>query len=48
VAEMRASRLWLARKKKFGPVKNLVTVPNGIMVSQTFCDIFFYEKKDNK
>ena len=22
VAEMRASRLWLARKKKFGPVKN--------------------------
>jgi hypothetical protein len=22
-----------------------VTGPNGIMVAQTFCDIFFYEKK---
>ena len=45
MAEMRAS-LRVARKKYLGPVKNLVTGPNGIMVAQTFCDIFFYEKKD--
>ena len=44
VAEMRAS-LWPPRKKMFGPVKNLVIGPNDIMVAQTFCDIFFYEKK---
>ena len=25
--------------------KKLVTGPNGRMVAQTFCDIFFYEKK---
>ena len=41
---MRAS-LRLARNIFFGPVKKLVTGPNGIMVAQTFCDIFFYEKK---
>ena len=32
-------------KKIFGASKKLVTGPNGIMVVQTFCDIFFYEKK---
>ena len=35
---------WLARKKIFRPVKNWVTGPNGIMVAQTFCDIFFMKK----
>ena len=42
VAEMRAS-LRLARNFFFGASKKLVTGPNGIMVAQTFCDIFFYE-----
>jgi hypothetical protein len=40
VPEMRASS-----KKIFWASKKLVTGPNGIMVAQTFCDIFFYEKK---
>jgi hypothetical protein len=29
----------------FWASKKLVTGPNGIMVAQTFCDIFFYGKK---
>ena len=40
VPEMRTS-LRLAQKFFLGPV----TGPNGIMVAQTFCDMFFYEKK---
>jgi hypothetical protein len=36
---------WTGPKKKFWASKILVTGPNGIMVAQTFCNIFFYEKK---
>ena len=32
-------------RKKIWASKILVTGPNGIMVAQKFCDIFFYEKK---
>ena len=35
--EMRASQ----PEKKFWASKKLVTGPNGIMVAQTFCDIYF-------
>ena len=50
VSEMRASLLfffWLAGPKKiFWASKKLrVTGPNGIMVAQTFCDIFFMKKR---
>jgi hypothetical protein len=32
-------------KKIFWASKKLVTGPNGIMVAQTFCDIFFMKKR---
>jgi hypothetical protein len=32
-------------KKKIWASKKLVTGPNGIMVAQTFCDIFFRKKR---
>jgi hypothetical protein len=32
-------------KKKIWASKKLVTGPNGIMVAQTFCDIFFMKKR---
>ena len=44
-AEMRAS-LWLGRNFFLGQWKIRVTGPNGIMVAQAFCDIFFLWKKD--
>ena len=48
VAEMRAS-LWLPRKFFFWASKKFrVTGPNGIMVAQTFCDIFFLWKMSQK
>ena len=46
VPEMRTSlRLAQKSKKIFWASKKLVTGPNGIMVAQTFCDIFFMKKK---
>ena len=32
-------------EKKNWASKKLVTSPNGIMVAQTFCDIFFMKKR---
>jgi hypothetical protein len=46
VPEMRASLGW--HEQIFWASKKLVTGPNGIMMAQIFCDIFFYEKKGTR